>query len=77
MWVKNCVKWYEYFIVHTDDFVIANKDSKSIMEEIQKKYIIKKPAVPEYLLGFDMTKKKNFWTFGFKTYVKQSIERVE
>ena len=47
------------------------------MDKLQEVYTIKNPGPPKYMLGFDIHRKSNFWTFGSNTYVKQAIKRVE
>ena len=47
------------------------------MKQLQKVYTIKKPGPPSYLLGFDVTRRDNYWTLGSKTYVKAALERIE
>ena len=74
---ENCDKWNEYIVVHTDDFLIDSKKPQEIMDKLQEMYTIKDPGPPKYMLGFDIHRTGNFWTFGSKTYVKQAIERVE
>ena len=64
-------------MVHTDDFIIASKNPGKIMKQLQKVYTIKKPGPPSYLLGFDVTRRDNYWTLGSKTYVKAAMERIE
>ena len=74
---KNCGKWNEYIGVHTNDFLVANTTPQEIINKFKKVYTIKDSGPLKYMLGFDIHRKSNFWTFGSKTYVKQAIERVE
>ena len=64
-------------MVHTDDFLIASRNPQEIMDQLQEIYTIKNPGSPTYMLGFDIKRRKNFWIFGSKLYVKQEIEHVE
>ena len=77
MCIKNCDKWNEYIVVNMEDFLISSKKPQEIMDKLQEMYTIKHPGPPKYMLGFDIHRRSNFWTFGSKPYVKQAIERVE
>ncbi|MGH7954585.1 MAG: reverse transcriptase domain-containing protein [Gloeomargaritales cyanobacterium] len=77
LWMRQVKKWYEYICTHTDDFVIASKETKKIMEKLLKIYKIRNIGPPSFLLGADIIKQKNYWTIGSKTYVTETIKRIE
>jgi len=51
VWMKDGGTHYEYLAVYCDDILVAGKDPKALLEEIQKIYILKGVGMPDYFLG--------------------------
>ena len=80
VWLRKskCGTYYEYICTHSDDFMIASRDSQSIMNSIKETYNVKSEGPPEYYLGNDYKRdSKGRWCFGCKKYIKEAIVRIE
>ncbi|MGH3053654.1 MAG: reverse transcriptase domain-containing protein, partial [Gaiellaceae bacterium] len=77
LWIMPVEDWYEFICTHIDDFVIASRSPKKILDMLLKVYKIKNIGEPSYLLGADIIKREKFWTIGSKTYIKEVIVKVE
>ncbi|MGH7974606.1 MAG: reverse transcriptase domain-containing protein [bacterium] len=77
VWMKKVKLWYEYICTHIDDFLIASRAANKIMKELLKIYKIRNIGPPSYLLGADIVRQKEFWTIGSKTYIMESLNRIE
>ncbi|MGH3055959.1 MAG: reverse transcriptase domain-containing protein, partial [Gaiellaceae bacterium] len=62
MWLKRVDTWYEYICTHTDDFIIASKSPKQIMDQLLKIYKIRNIGPPSFLLGADVIRRLQYWT---------------
>jgi len=73
-------KHYEYICTHVDDFLICSKNPERVMKEIESVYLVKDSSKgpPSYYLGNDYKKDaKGRWCIGCKTYLTESIRRIE
>lgn len=70
-------KTYEYICSYVDDFMIFSRDTKKIMEEIQKVYTIKDDGPPEYYLGNNYKLHNGRFSVGCKKYIKDVLGRLQ
>ena len=45
---------WEYICVWVDDMLIISKDTKTILDKLEKEYTLKGVGEPEYYIGADM-----------------------
>ena len=81
VWYRRSGGLYDYIGTHTDDFMVASRNAKAIMDTLKKTYNIKKVGPPEYHLGCDyfQSEGKNGkvkWEIGISTYVKACVANV-
>ena len=84
VWMKDCGSHFEYLAVYVDDILVASKDPKQIMVELQKTYIVRGIEMPDYFLGAEYGRIKGDYsdrgvtsTWSAKTYLVNVIEKVE
>ena len=84
VWMKDCGTHYEYLAVYCDDILVAGKDPKALLDEIQKIYTLKGVGMPDYFLGAEFgringefTERGVTSTWSAKTYLKNVIDRFE
>ncbi len=72
---------YDYICTHVDDFKIVARDPSYWMTRVEQAFLVKESGPPSYYLGNDYTYHEgdgqDMWTYGCKTYVEESIRRVE
>ena len=88
IWMRPAMKsdgeaYYEYIVCHVDDVLVISVDAKSLLEEIQKNFKLKKNKIepPSMYLGARLELKtlngKNVWTMYSKDYVKLAVSNIE
>ena len=64
---------WEYICVWVDDMLIISKDTKAIVDVLEKEYTVKGVGDPKYYLGADMMqleKPENIFVMRSGTYIK-------
>ena len=71
---------WEYICVWVDDMLIISKDTKAIVDFLEKDYTFKGVGESKYYLGADMMqleKPENIFVMGLGTYIKQCLSVYE
>ena len=71
---------WEYICVWVDDMLIISKDTKAIVDVLEKEYTLKGVGEPKYYLGADMMqleKPENIFVMGSGTYIKRCLSVYE
>jgi Reverse transcriptase (RNA-dependent DNA polymerase) len=83
-WMRKCGGHYEYIATYVDDLLVYSKDCKTIIDEIEKDYILKGTGKPEYYLGGDVDHLDDQWerqgiktALSAKTYIENVTEKLE
>ena len=80
IWMRNMKDHWEYICVWVDDMLIISKDTKAIIDVLEKEYTLKGAGESKYYLGADMTqieKPENIFVMGSGTYIKQCLSKYE
>ena len=80
VWIKDEGDYYAYIGRYVDDLLIAHKDPQKIIDDLEKRYILKGVGPPSYHLGGDFERKKTpeeVLTWGSKTYITRCLQRYE
>ncbi len=83
LWYKKVDDHYEYIARYVDDVIVFSKDPMSIMEKLQKIYVMKGVGKSQYYLGGDAIelgpewKKENISTaFSAETYITNALPKL-
>jgi hypothetical protein len=63
-WIKDCGTHYEYLATYVDDLLVLSHDQMSIIQELQRDYILKGIGVPCYYLGGNILELGPEWSKG-------------
>ena len=84
VWMRDTDYGYEYLAVYSDDVLVASKNAKGVMDELQKTYILKGVGIPDYYLGAEYgrikaeyTKKGTTSTWSAKTFITNVLDKIE
>jgi hypothetical protein len=83
-WIHKCGDHYEYIATYVYDLLVYSMDCKTIIEEIEKDYILKGTGRPEYYLGGDVDHLDDQWgkqgiktALSARTYIENVTEKLE
>jgi hypothetical protein len=51
LWMVGKSSYYEYLATYVDDILIWSKDTMTVMNSLEKTYMLKNVQIPEYYLG--------------------------
>ena len=80
IWMRDCSNFYEYIAVYVDDLLIASKDPKSIVKNLEDthKFKLKGTGAIRYHLGCDFFRdKEGVLCFAPKKYIEKMISSFE
>jgi hypothetical protein len=84
LWYKDMSSHYEYIATYVDDLMIASKDPKQIIKELEEDYLLKGVGEPQYYLGGDVIVLDDQWkkhgvtyALGSHTYLGNVIPKLE
>ena len=80
IWMKDCDTFYKYIAVYIDDLLIASRDPKSIVKNLEDthKFKLKGTWAISYHLGCDFYRdKEGVLCFAPKKYIKKMISSFE
>ena len=82
---RDGVPYYEYVLIHTDDFCVVSEDPDTILHHVDQRYLIKKGSIghPTQYLGAGIgkftppdAKGEEYWSMGSEQYVKEAVRNV-
>ena len=80
LWIKDCGIHYKYIATRVDDLLIASKDAKKIIQEIEDTYKLKGIGIPEYYLGMDVGSREingqKYVATSDRIYIKRLIDKI-
>jgi hypothetical protein len=83
-WIRQCNNHYLYIATYVDDLMVYSKDCQTIIDKIEKDYILKGTGRPEYYLGGDIDHLDDQWekdgirmALSARTYIKNVTEKLE
>ena len=83
LWYKKVDDHYEYIARYVDDVIVFSKDPMSIMEKLQKIYVMKGIGKPQYYLGGDIIEMPPEWNkenislaFSAETYITNLLPKL-
>ena len=86
LWVKDMGSHYEYIATYIDDLLIASKDPRPIIKELERTYTLKGVGDPVYYLGGDIINTSELkewnmepidWILSSQTYATNMLAKFE